>query len=188
MKPSRSRPTSGRRAPRSLALAALAALLASGACNYGFSGGGGFPSSIRTVCIQPFDNQTDHSELTNELFNALSQKVPGALGLRPGDCKGGADAIISGKILRYDDAATNYSATQNPSSPQAVPGQVNQSQVSVTVGVQVVDTQRNVILWESASVQGLGTYDPSRGDATPGRTQAVDKLVQAIIDGAQSQW
>src|SRR5512132_1073752 len=103
MKPSRSRPTPGPRAAASLFSAALAGVsLLLGACNYGFSGGGGFPPSIRTLCIEPFENQTDRSELTNELFTQLNQKVPGALGLRPGDCKGGADATIRGKIVRYD--------------------------------------------------------------------------------------
>ncbi len=180
MKRSRFRPIPGRRAAVSL-LALWGALLL-GACNYGLSGSGGFPAQIRTICLEPFDNQTDHGELTNEIFNALNQKVPGALGLRPGDCKGGADAVIRGKILRYDDAATNY-------SPSATTGQsqVNLNQVTITVGVEIIDRKRNVYLWDSNSVNGQGPYEPAQGDVV-GRQKAVAKVVQAVIDGAQSQW
>lgn len=183
MKPSRFRPTRGLRAAASLLSAAGALLLA--ACSYGFSGGGGFPASIKTVCIQPFDNQTDHSELTNEIFSALNERVPRSLGLRPGDCKGGADAVIRGKITRYDDAATSYSANSG-STTTIAPGQQQVNQVQITIGVEIIDAKRNVMLWESSGVNGQGPYT-NRNDAA-GRKEAIDKLVQAVIDGAQSQW
>ncbi len=181
MKRSRLRPTPGRRA--GLSLLALAGTLAIGACSYGLSGSTGFPASIRTVCIEPFENQTDRGDLTNEVFNALNQKVPSALGLRQGDCKGGADAVIRGKILRYDDSSTNYTSGSSP-------GQTAQqllNQVTITLGVEVIDTKRNVLLWDSNSVTGQGSYEPAQGDLV-GRRDAVKKLVQAVIDGAQSQW
>ena len=157
-----------------------------GACNYGLGGGGGFPSAIKTVCIEPFENQTDHTELSGELFTALTQKVPGALGLRPGDCKGGADATIRGKIVRYDDSAASYAANVNTGGTTQTPQQqVNQVQVGISV--QIIDRTRNVLLWESSGVSGIGTYKQGEND-TAGRKAAVDKLVQAVIDGAQSQW
>ena len=185
MKPSRFRPRPGRRAAVSLlAATAAAGALLLGGCSYGFSGGGGFPAEIRTICIEPFDNQTDHTELTNELFTALNGKVPGALGLRQGDCKGGADAVIKGKIVRYDDSATNYSANANPTVAVQPTQQTNM--VQVTIGVQIINNKRNELLWESPGVQGMGSYNPPN-DAV-GRKLAVDKIVQAVIDGAQSQW
>ncbi len=190
MKPSRFRPTPGRRAAVSLsriaAGAAAASALLLGACNYGLSGGGGFPAQIKTVCIEPFDNQTDHTELTGALFSALNSKVPGALGLRPGDCKGGADATIRGKITRYDDSAVNHAANLNPNAGSQTSQQQVQ-QVQVGVSVQIIDRKRNVLLWESSTVTGQGKYQQGQPDAN-GKKQAVDMLVQAIIDGAQSQW
>ncbi len=190
MKPSRFRPMSGRRAAtnfRRLAAGLMAAgtLLLGGCLNYGLSGGGGFPASIKTVCIEPFDNQTDHAELTGEIFTALNQKLPGALGLRQGDCKGGADATIRGKIVRYDDSAASYSGNLGSTSGQPAQQQVNQ--VSVGIAVQIIDRKRNVILWDGSGVSGNGTDRRGENDST-GRKAAVDKLIQAIIDGAQSQW
>ncbi len=192
MKPSRFRRMSGRRAHISArriagALAAAGFLLLA-ACNYGLSGGGGFPSAIKTVCIEPFDNQTDHAELTGEVFTALNSKLPGALGLRPGDCKNGADATIRGKIVRYDDSAASYSANAyNSSATQTGATQQQVNQVTVAISVQIIDRKRNVILWDGSGVNGIGTYKQGEND-TNGRKAAVDKLVQAVIDGAQSQW
>ncbi len=179
MKRSRFRPTRGRRA--AFSLLALTGTLLLGACSYGLSGGGGFPATIRTVCIQPFENQPDHGDLPNEVFNALNSRVPGALGLRYADCKT-ADAIIRGKILRYDDTATNYTSSSTPGQSQ-----VNLNQVTITVGVEIIDTKRNVLLWDSNGVNGQGPYEPGQGEAV-GHKKAMEKLVQAVIDGAQSQW
>ncbi len=191
MKPSRFRPRSGRRAAVSLSrlaggLAAAGTLLLGACLNYGLSGSSGFPSSIKTVCIEPFDNQTDHAELTGELFTALNQKLPSALGLRQGDCKGGADATIRGKILRYDDSAASYSGNLGASG-STQPGQQQVNQVNVGISVQIIDRRRNVILWDGSGVSGIGTYRIGESDAS-GRKAAVEKLIQAIIDGAQSQW
>ncbi len=192
MKPSRFRPTSGRRVAISLsrlaaALAAAGTLLLGACLNYGLAGGGGFPSTIKTVCIEPFDNQTDHAELTGEVFTALNQKLPGALGLRQGDCKSGADATIRGKIVRYDDSAASYSGNLGSTTGAQQPGQQQVNQVTVGIAVQIIDRKRNVILWDGSGVSGIGTYRQGENDST-GRKAAVDKLVQAIIDGAQSQW
>lgn len=191
MKPRRFRPMSGRRVPASLSRlaggAAAAGFLLLGACNYGLSGGGGFPSSIRTVCIEPFDNQTDHAELTGMVFTALNSKLPGALGLRPGDCKNGADATIRGKIVRYDDSAAAYSANTFNTAATQTGAQQQVNQVTVGIAVQIIDRKRNVLLWDGSGVSGIGTYKQGENDAA-GRKAAVDKLVQAVIDGAQSQW
>lgn len=185
MKHSRSRPIPG---PRAVASACRGAVIAAGllltACSYGLGGGGGFPSAIRTVCIEPFENQTDHGELTNEVFSQLTRDLPRRLGLRPADCKGRADAVIRGKIVRYDDAAVAYASNSSPYGQPVTDSQTKQ--VTVTLAVQIVDTKRNVYLWEGSGVTGIGSYTPPRD--SDGRTAAVKKLVQAIVDGAQSQW
>ena len=159
-------------------LIASATLL--GAC-YGFSGGGGFPSDIRTIYIEPFDNQTVQVELDQQLFRKLTDRVPRALGARPGS-ETNADAVIRGRILRYDDVSQNYR--------QGTAGNVDvlTFQVSITVAVEIVDRKRNVVLWDSQGLVGRGEY---RGDSqkdTDGREVALNHIIQQIIDGAQSQW
>jgi hypothetical protein len=187
-----SRMTSGRsrgsrgapRARRSRVIAGAAAALLAGlvapGC-YTFSGGGGFPSDVKTVYIAPFENRTDRFELEEQIFRKMTETLPRALGVRPGG-EQVADAIVRGTITRYDDGAQAY-----------VPGQqgqvqVLQHQVTIAVSVEIIDVKRNEILWESQSVTGRGEYSPDRQTDEAARTKAIDVLIQQIIDGAQSQW
>jgi hypothetical protein len=169
---------SGHQAPANIGLLAIALL----AGCYGFQGGGGFPSTIRTVYIQPFDNQTAQFELDQQIFGKLLEKLPRALGVRPGGQEV-ADAIVRGKVVRYDDVAQNYRAG---SEQQDV--QVLQHQVTVTISVELIDTRRRVVLWESSGLSGRGEYIPGQQSDVVARDLAVENLVQQIIDGAQSQW
>lgn len=173
--------TSGRfRGSRpALALALLAGLAGSGC--YSFSGGGGFPSDVRTVYIAPFENRTDRFELEEQIFRKMTETLPRALGVRPAG-EQVADAVVRGRIVRYEDGAQSY-----------VPGQqgqvqVLQHQVTIVVSVEIVHIARNEILWESSSVTGRGEYSPDRQSDEAARVKAIEVLVQQIIDGAQSQW
>jgi hypothetical protein len=107
--------------------------------------------------------------------------LPRALGVRPGG-EQVADAIVRGKIMRYQDGAQSY-----------VPGQrgqvqVLQHQVTIVVSVEIIDVAQNLILWESTSVTGRGEYSPDQQTDEAARDKAIDVLIQQIIDGAQSQW
>lgn len=165
---------------RAHASVALLALLVAG-CNYGFRGGGGFPAHIRTIYIAPFENRTDKPELDPQVFRALNERLPSALGLRLGGERV-ADAIVRGEITRYDDAVQNY----RPGSQGSVEVELNQVQVAVSI--QIIDVQNNVILWESNSVSGRGEYRPGTQSDQDALPDAIDSLIQQIIDGAQSQW
>ena len=172
---------SGRSAGPEFLLLALS--LALGACNYGFQGGGGFPEDIRTLFIETFENETSQFELDQQLFRKLQDRVPRALGVRPGG-REIADALVTGRIVRYEDVAQNYRAgTTDISRPQVLA-----HQVQIVVAAQIVDTKRNLILWESNSVQGIGEWMLDTENVERGRERAIEQIVQKIIDGAQSQW
>ena len=183
MKSSRIRRTSGRRAADALpGLAALAILLVTlGACNYGFEGGG-FPAHIRTIYIEPFENETAQFDIDQRLFTRLLEQLPGELGVRPAG-REAADAILRGAVLRYDDVAQNYRAGD--------PGQVVDvlsHEVQIGIRVQLVDIRDNVIRWESNALTGRGNYRPDNQDDLVGQLEAIDNIIEQIIDGAQSQW
>ena len=159
----------------------LSALLVT-ACNYGFQGGGGFPEDIRTIFIEPFENQTVQVELDQQLFQRLTDRLPRALGARPGS-ETNADAVVRGKIVRYDNVSQNYAPGQQPGSVQILT-----QQVTITVAVEIIDRKRNVILWESQSLVGRGDWRQDSQQETDGREIALQHILQQIIDGAQSQW
>lgn len=169
-----------RRKPGRWKRASVVALLALlQGCNYGLTGGG-FPEHIRTIHVETFENETPQFDLAQQIFNAMVDDVPGALGVRVGS-RENADALLSGSIVGYDDAAQNYSSADG--------GRVDvlQHQVRIAVNVRLVDTRENVILWEGR-VSGEGQYAPDTQNEDEGRRIAIAKIVRDVIDGAQSQW
>ncbi|MFS8637290.1 MAG: LPS assembly lipoprotein LptE [Gemmatimonadota bacterium] len=165
---------------RSLAL--LFGLLVLGGCNYGFSGGGGFPSSIKTIFVEPFENETVYFDLPQLVYEELFSELPRRLGVRPAG-REVADVIVRGRIVGYDDVARNYT----PGGADR-PSQVLEHEVQVSIAIQLIDTKRNVILWESSRLTGRGTYNLASQTFEDGRAVAIQDLTRQIVDGAQSQW
>jgi hypothetical protein len=161
------------------AFAVLLVLLVTG-CNYSLRAGGGFPSDIRSVYIESFDNETVYLDVGNQLFQMVTERVPRSLGVRPA-AESVADAIIRGTVMRYDDMAQT-----RPGQPGSI--EVLQHQVQITVAVQIIDVKRNEILWESRSLTGRGEYRPDSQSDEVARQQAIESIIRQIIDGAQSQW
>lgn len=177
-----SMPMSGRfRAATSVAaLAALA--LAAGACNYGFRGGGGFPPHVRTIFIAPLENETIQFDVDQQIFLRLTEELPRSLGVRLAGERA-ADAIVRGRVTRYEDAAQNYRPGQTEGTVEVV-----QHQVRITMSVQIVDVQRNEVLYEGSALSGSGEYRPDTQSEDEARRRAITALIQQIVDRAQSQW
>ena len=156
---------------------ASALALALAACLYHFSGGG-LPN-VKTVAILPFDNQTPQPELTKEVNDAVREAFEGRLGLREAG-EQTADAVVRGRVTRYD-----------PDTPVALqPGRgqvsVTQRRVQISVDVEILDQREGKTLWQRQGLTVDGEYDPPK--EADGRKIALSKLVNEIVDGAQSQW
>ena len=125
----------------------FALILLASACvpKYGFSGGG-LPSHIRTMAIQPFDNETPTPELQRELLDAMRRELQSRLGVRDAP-EERSDAVVRGVIRTYDaDVPVAYSA--NPA--QAVTAR---RRLRITLDVQIVDLTNNRTIWEKQGAQ-----------------------------------
>ena len=80
------------------ASALVLALSLVGGC-YGFSGGGGLPKQLKTVAIEPFDNQTAVPELQREVFEQLRAALRERLNLREAPAAR-ADVVVRGEVRR----------------------------------------------------------------------------------------
>jgi hypothetical protein len=160
----------------SLSIVALA-LIGCGV-RYGFAGGG-LPSNIRTMAVLPFDNQTTSPEVQRELLDAMRRELQKRLGVRDAN-ESRADAVVRGVISSYDvDVPVAVSA--NPS--QAVTAR---RRLQVTIDVEIVEQANGRVLFQRKGLRGEGDYDER---AEPeGRRKAIDKIVNDIVEGAQSQW
>lgn len=160
---------------RSLVVSVLLALTG---CIYGFAGGG-LPSHVHSVAIIPFANLTTSSEIQRELADSLRSKLHDRLGLNDAS-EAKADAIVRGTIQKYEtDIPVSYSAT-NKQTPSA------RRQLQVTVDVEMVDQVTGKTLWQRKGLTAVGEYEER--DEVLGRRQAINRIIDDIIQGAQSQW
>jgi hypothetical protein len=157
-------------------------LVAAAGCNYTFSGGGGLPSNIKTVYVEPIENNTTQFALTQSFTEKLLEAVRSNLGVQLAS-ETEADARIVAELTRYNDTAINFQGIED------VGAAVFQRRVSIGASVEIIDVTRNEIIWNGAGVTGEGEYSPEDpGAELMGQEVALDNLVQKIVDGAQSQW
>jgi hypothetical protein len=134
---------------------------------------------VKTVAILPFENDTPEPALTQEVNDAVREALEGRLGLRLAG-EANADAVVRGRVVRYD-----------PDLPVAFqPGQgqvtVTRRKVQLTVDVEIVNQREGKTVWKRRGLSVDGEYDPPQ--EAQGRKLALQKLVNDIVDGAQSQW
>ena len=153
-------------------------LIMAGCIPYGFAGGG-LPSHVRTVAIIPFENLTSAPEIQQELALALRTELRSRLGLREA-AETRASAIVRGTIQRYEtDIPIGFSAAnKNQTSARR--------QLQISVDIEMVDQVSGKSLWQRKGLIAEGQYE-ERGEAT-GRKQAIERIVNEVIQGAQSQW
>ena len=145
---------------------------------YGFAGGG-LPSHVKTMAIQPFDNETPTPEIQRELLDLMRRDLQSRLGVRDAP-ESRSDAVVKGVIRTYDaDVPVAYSA----SPAQAVTAR---RRLRITLDVQIVDQTMNRTIWEKRSLSAEGEY--AERDEAGGRREALRRIVNDIVEGAQSQW
>jgi hypothetical protein len=154
-------------------------LLATACFPYGFAGGG-LPEHIKTVAVLPFDNETTASTLQQEVYDRLADQIHDRLGLRTAS-EARADAVVRGTIRRYEaDIPVGYSADPNQASTST------RRKLQITIDIEIVDQVTGKTLWTRKGLVADGEYSERSEDE--GREIAVQKIVEDVIAGAQSQW
>lgn len=157
---------------------ALLLAVGSSGCAYGFSGGG-LPTHVRTVAVIPFSNETASPELTREFTEALRDGLSKRLGLRDAS-EEKASAIARGTIVKYEiDVPVAYSANQQQAT-------ATRRRLQVVVDVEIFDQVTGKTIWQKKGITGEGEY--SERFEVEGRKQAISRIVNEVIEGAQSQW
>ncbi|MDP9204912.1 MAG: DUF3313 domain-containing protein [Gemmatimonadota bacterium] len=156
----------------------LVPVLLTGCIPYGFTGGG-LPSHIRTVAIAPFENLTATPELPRELTDALRSRLHDRLGLSDAS-EAKANAIVRGTIQRYEvDIPIGFSANNKQATTA-------KRMLQLVVDIEMVDQVTGKTLWQRKGLLVEGQYE-ERGLAE-GKRQAIERIVNDVIEGAQSQW
>lgn len=158
----------------------LLALALAVACRspYGFAGGG-LPAHVRTIAVLPFENETAQAELQREVWQALRGEMQARLGVRDAP-ESRADAIVRGTLLRYDvDIPIAYAAnTRQVTSARR--------KLQLVCDIEIIDQKTGKTLWQRKGLTAEGEYDENA--EASGRRVALQRLVNDVIEGAQSQW
>jgi len=151
---------------------------------YGFHGGG-LPRNIRTIAVEPFENNTPTPELQKVILDGLRAATGSRLGLREVG-EDHADAVLKGTIQRYDiDVPIGYAGGRI--SAGTVPtATTTQRRLELQIDVEIDEQATGRILYQRKGLVEAGDYP--EGGEIQGRTQAVKKVVNDVIEGAQSQW
>lgn len=157
---------------------AMATLFSTTSC-YKFSGGGGFPPDLKTIAILPFDNQTATPEVQRELNEFMRKSFHDRLNLRDAP-EEKADVVVRGIIGKLE--------VDLPAGVSADPRQANLSRrrLQLVLDVEIMNTKTGRPLLKNAGMQSEGQYAEGREDE--GRKLAIEKIVDQMIQGTQSQW
>lgn len=151
-------------------------------CMYSFTGGG-LPSHVRRVYIEPFENDTPYQTLTSDLLRNMQERLPGGLGVRLASQQT-ADAIIRGRLRSAEEQTTNFDPNPDPS------GRIErlEARVQISFDAEIYDVREDRVLWRGNGITAIGNFAPGRETVEIGRRNALDEVVAKLVEGAQSQW
>lgn len=141
---------------------------------YSFSGStlGG----IKTVYIPVFDNETIEYGLGDELTNNITSAIVADNTLKVVG-QNAADAIISGQVVSFKRSSQTYN----------IQDQVQEYRVDVTVNVKFSRADGEVI-WEEPGISAYGLYSADTETEDEGKTEALSKLAEIIVNKLVRNW
>src|SRR6476661_736774 len=137
---------------------------------------GGVPLENNTMAILPFENKTPSSTVQQELLDQMRSELRRRLGVRDAP-EDRAKAIVRGTIIEYQQDIPVGFSTQTTSARR---------RLQITIDVEIFDVQKGKVLFSRKGLRGEGEY--AERDDAEGRRIAIEKLVNDIVEGAQSQW
>ena len=134
---------------------------------------------MHTVAVLPFENETPQAELQREVWQALRAAMQSRLGVRDAP-ESRADAVVRGTLVRYDvDIPIAYAAnTRQVTSARR--------KLQVVCDIEIIDQKTGKTLWQRKGLTAEGEYEEN--SEASGRRIALERLVNDVIEGAQSQW
>jgi len=141
---------------------------------YSFSGA--TTGGIETVYIPVFENETIEYGLGEELTTKITSAIVADNTLKVVD-QNDADAFISGKVISYKKSSETYN----------IQDQVQEYRVDVAVNVSFVKPNGDVI-WEEPRISSFGVYEAETETEDEGKTEALEKLAEIIVNRTVRNW
>lgn len=154
---------------------AILALLAGGCGPYSFNPSG--HSKIKSVAVPLFENQTREYGIRELLTEGVINGF-----VRDGSVtvvnEKRADAILRGSVVSYVRQPYTYAADES----------VQEYRVIITIQARLEDAVRRQVIWEEASMVQWGNFKASGETEDDGKTRAVEKLAEDIVNRTVKSW
>jgi outer membrane lipopolysaccharide assembly protein LptE/RlpB len=141
---------------------------------YSFSGA--TTGGIKTVYIPVFENETIEYGLGEELTNKITEAIVSDNTLKVVD-KDAADAYISGKVISFKKSSETYN----------IEDQVQEYRIDVAVNVSFIKPNGEAI-WEEPRISSFGVYQADTETEDEGKTEALEKLAEIIVNRTVRNW
>ncbi len=141
--------------------------------------GSKLPAHLKTVDIPLFENRSLEPGVAEEVTTQLIQRIESSNLLAPVATDG--DATINGVVVNYINEPYTY-GTQ-----AARDVEVSQYVVRLNVSVVFMDNRENEAIYEG-TVQGEGIYDFEGESEAEGRREAIDDIIDRIMQNSVQSW
>jgi Lipopolysaccharide-assembly len=158
-----------------MAVMSLVTLLFLSACSpYSFNPGG--KSSIKTIAIERFENQTTEYALSDRMTDIVIDAfiANGSIKVVSREI---ADAYLTGMLTRYERRPFEYDEND----------QVTRYAVHMDFDIVLHDTKADTEMWKE-SIRQTGQYDPVTETEEVGQQRALALLVTAVINRTTKAW
>lgn len=152
----------------------LAAALSS--CGpYSFSPSG--RSKLKSVAVPLFENQTREYGIRELLTEGI---IDGFVkdGNLPVVNEKRAEAVLRGSVLSYVRQPYTYAADES----------VQEYRVIITIRARLEDAVRRQVIWEETSLVQWGNFKAVGETEDEGKTRAVEKLAEDIVNRTVRSW
>jgi len=136
---------------RAFAAAVVAAALASSSCGYALAGSGSFlPASIRIIGIPLFTNTTSYPDIAEILTAQVRTEFIGRGRYRIVPESAGVDALLTGQVTSIVITPVAFTQEQQ---------QASRYLITVRANIELLDVQKDVVLWSDRSLAFREEYD-----------------------------
>jgi hypothetical protein len=155
-------------------LSLVYALILSGCGVYSFSGS--MSSGIESVAVPVFENESVEYGIAEDLTSGVIEGfvADNTLKVIP---RSKADAVLEGTILRYDRSAYTYDEND----------QVQEYKVNITARVRLNKSDGSLV-WEDESLTGYGIYSADDETEEEGKSRAIEKIAEDIVNRTVKNW
>ncbi len=146
-------------------------------CGYYSFSGSTLPAHLKTVAIPVFEDRTAEFGISELITEGLIDQITKDNTLKISDPRN-ADSVINGIITNIRDEAGTVSLDK----------EVRDIKIYITVEIQFADLKKRDTIWEDRLTQ-WGTYEPDSVDGREeGIREAIDKLVEDIVNNIIAGW